>query len=155
MVFKSLDDCIAFFNMMMVENGNRNSVVHNFFKLFTAKIDSKTCSMFMPVTILVGSGGDFFIFTDKGVFMKAGLKLVYDANLKLVYDANARAGCGIDPLPEQVVKLLVKAADYNFVPTEILMVIADHRISGKPSETFEETYIEELTHLEKMLALFV
>lgn len=147
MVFKSLDDCIAFFNMMMVENGNRNSVVHNFFKLFAAKIDSKTCSMFMPVTILVGSGGDFFIFTDKGVFMKAGLKLVYDAN--------ARAGCGIDPLPEQVVKLLVKAADYNFVPTEILMVIADHRISGKPSETFEETYIEELTHLEKMLALFV
>ena len=147
MVFKSLDDCIAFFNMMLVENGNRNSVVHNFFKLFTAKIDSKTCSMFMLVTILVGSGGDFFIFTDKGVFMKAGLKLVYDAN--------ANAGCGIDPLPEQVVKLLVKAADYNIVPTEKLMVIADHRISGKPSETFEETYIEELTHLEKMLALFV
>lgn len=147
MVFKSLDDCIAFFNMMLVENGNRNSVVHNFFKLFAAVIDTPNSFACMPAVVLVGSGGDFFIFTDIGTFHKAGLRLTHDANVS--------AGCGINPLPERLVKLLVKAVSYNFVPTEILMVIADHRISGKPSETFEETYIEELTHLEKMLALFV
>lgn len=150
--FRTVKDCLAFFNMMMIENNHRQHNGYHALRMFDVQVrdgDDK----FQPVRIVTGLGGDIFTFWSYKV-MPGSRELKYSFTTDAAIHSNA---CD-EPLTKATKDLLSYAVTKGHVPIELLMCIHEHRtcnLATEDKDNFDDAYREELLHLQTMLELLV